>query len=221
MKCSALRCYRCRLLLVIMDMTKKAVDIVLLPDKAMTDRVIGINAELVKNFGKEIVLNKADCLPHISLAMGCADEGDIDVIKAILEIAAQESSFGDLRIVGIRTSTNSAGRKVSVFEVEKTQQLQLLHEKVMNRLEKYLSDDITESMVYGDRAVADSTLEWIKSYREKSSFSNFFAHITIGYGEGIDVSLPIEFAVSKLALCHLGNHCTCRKVLASVELSAC
>ena len=32
--------------MVIMDMTKKVVDIVLLPDKAMTDRVIGINAEL-------------------------------------------------------------------------------------------------------------------------------------------------------------------------------
>ena len=31
-------------------------------------------------------------------------------------------------------------------------------------------------------------------------------------------SFPSKFAVPKLALCHLGNHCTCRRILASAEL---
>jgi len=29
---------------------------------------------------------------------------------------------------------------------------------------------------------------------------------------------PIDFNVAELALCHLGNHCTCRRVLTSVPL---
>ena len=57
-----------------------------------------------------------------------------------------------------------------------------------------------------------------KNYPEKSSFENFFPHITIGYGEINNFSFPIIFSVSKLALCHLGNHCTCRKILASTNL---
>ena len=41
-----------------------------------------------------------------------------------------------------------------------------------------------------------------------------------GHGLGLELDefpFTAEFTASKLALCHLGNHCTCRKVLAAVE----
>jgi 2'-5' RNA ligase len=199
-------------------MTRKAVDVVLLPDEAMTDRAIGINAELVEKFGNEIVLNKENCLPHISLAMGCIEEADIAPVGKVLEEIAKETSLSDLKVVGIRGSGNSKGQTVSVFEVEKTKELQSLHEEVMDKLTRYLSTDVTEDMVYGDQAVAGSTLLWIKNYRENSSFENFFPHITIGYGQIENQVPPITFASSELALCHLGNHCTCREVLFLIEV---
>ncbi|MHC4110338.1 MAG: 2'-5' RNA ligase family protein [Planctomycetota bacterium] len=199
-------------------MTRKAVDVVLLPDEAMTDRAIEINAELVEKFGNEIVLNKESCLPHISLAMGCIEEADIAPVEKVLEEIANETSMSDLKVVGIRTSENSKGETVSVFELEKTPQLQSLHEKIMDRLTQYFSSDVTEDMIYGDQAVAGSTLQWIKNYREKVSFENFFPHITIGYGQIENQVQPITFVSSELALCHLGNHCTCRKVLVSIKL---
>ncbi len=197
-------------------MMRKAVDVVLLPDEVMTDRVVEVNAELVERFGKEIVLNKGNCLPHISLAMGCVDESDIAAIKKVLQEVAEKSSLPELRVIGIRTLTNSLGEKVSVFEVEKTRQLQSLHEKVMEKLSPYLSYDVSDEMIYG-AAAEESTLLWIKNYREKSSFANFSPHITIGYGEAENGPFPIRFAASKLALCHLGNHCTCREILASIK----
>ena len=58
-------------------MNKIAVDVVLLPSDEMTDRAIRANTELVEKFGSEIVLNKKNCLPHISLAMGCINERDV------------------------------------------------------------------------------------------------------------------------------------------------
>jgi hypothetical protein len=73
-------------------------------------------------------------------------------------------------------------------------------------------------MIYGSEKVAETTLLWIKNYREKSSFEMFSPHITIGYGQVGTPAGPIEFRASKLALCHLGNHCTCRKVLVSVGI---
>jgi hypothetical protein len=123
-----------------------------------------------------------------------------------------------LAISNTRTSTNSRGEIVSVFEIKKTKELQSLHEKAMKKVELFFSYDVTEDMIY-DADVAESALLWIKNYPEKASFANFLPHITIGYGRIENVpSFPIEFNASRLAVCHLGNHCTCRKILISVDL---
>lgn len=222
-------------------MAEIAVDVVLLPLEEMADKAIAANKELLKQCADKIVLDKENCLPHISLAMGCIDERDIADIEKILQAAAKQSSLGQLNIIGIHTGTNSAGEKVSVFQIEKTEALQLLHEEVMQKLAPYFSYDVTADMVLSPPMAGESTLAWIKNYPEKSSFEKFSPHITIGYGEINDYSFPpqgvlrkeslelrtIKFAVStarcpveKLALCHLGNHCTCRKILASAELKS-
>jgi hypothetical protein len=201
-------------------MDKKAVDVVLLPDEAMTDKAIEANAELVKKFGKKIVLNKKNCLPHISLAMGCIDEEDITSVEGILRSITKKCPLSDLTVSGVRSSGNAAGEKISAFEVEKTEELQLLHKTVIERLAPYLSCDVSSDMVCANDEVEESTLLWIRNYLEKSSFDKFFPHITIGYGELSNfLSFPIKFAASRLALCHLGNHCTCRKILVSIGLS--
>jgi len=198
-------------------MDRIAVDVVLLPDEMMADKAGEANAELVKRFGSEIVLHKENCLPHISLAMGCIDERDVTAIEKVLTEVAERCTIRELKIIGIHTSTNDRGETVSVFEVEKTKELQTLHEEIMEKVQPYFSNVVTCDMIYGVEEVAQTTLEWIESYREKAGFVKFFPHITIGYGNAEEQGFPIEFAVSKLALCHLGNHCTCRKVLVSVE----
>jgi len=202
----------------IKNMDRIAIDIVLLPDDAMTNKAIKVNAKLVEKFGRKIVLHKENCLPHISLAMGCIDERDIGAIEKVLAAVAERCTIGELKIIGIHTSTNSRGEKVSLFEVEKTKEIQSLHENVMEKVGPYFSSDVTADMIFGDEEVAQTTLEWIESYREKSSFARFYHHITIGYGEVEEQEFPIKFAASKLALCHLGNHCMCRKILSSVDL---
>jgi 2'-5' RNA ligase len=199
-------------------MAEIAVDVVLLPTEDIVDKAIAANKELLKQYAHKIVLDKENCLPHISLAMGCIDERNIDEIEKILKTAAKESSLGQLSAVCIHTESNQAGEKVSVFEIEKTEALQSLHEGVMKRLEPYFSYDVKADMVLSSSGTGESTLDWIKNYPENSSFEKFFPHITIGYGEINNFSFPVKFNVSKLALCHLGNHCTCRKILASANL---
>jgi len=199
-------------------MAEIAVDIALLPSEEMADKAIAANKELLKQCAHKIVLDKESCLPHISLAMGCIDEIDIDEIDTILRTIAEETSLGRLNAVGIETETNQAGEKVSVFEIEKTEELQSLHEEVMKRLSLYFSYNLRAEMVLSSEETSQSSLDWIKNYPEKSSFEKFSPHITIGYGEIEDFSFPMKFEISKLALCHLGNHCTCKVILASVDL---
>ncbi len=213
-------------------MGRKAVDVVLLPDEAMTNRAIEANTELVRKYGMdstgspqaEIVLDKSNCLPHISLAMGCIEDSDISAAGKVLEEIAEQNLAGELKVVGVQVTENTKGEKTSAFKVEKTQQLQSIHERISQELTRYFSFDVTRDMIYGGNEVdstgsprvAETTLLWIRNYREKSSFERFSPHITIGYGQAKDLAGPIEFRASQLALCHLGNHCTCRKVLVSV-----
>ncbi len=199
-------------------MSKKAVDVVLLPDEMMTEKAIEANAKLVEKFGAEIVLDKEKCLPHISLAMGCIEDSDIGEIEIILRTIALDFPPGPLRTAGIAVSANAKGRKVSVLVVAREKKLQSFHEEVMTKLAEYLDSDATESMIYPSGPIAESTLLWIKNYRARSGFEKFLPHITLGYGELKNLPFPEQFTASKLALCHLGNHCTCRDVLVSVEV---
>ena len=199
-------------------MAKIAVDIVLLPSERVTNQAIEANKGLLKQYADRIILDKENCLPHISLAMGCMDERDITNIEKILKIIAEKYNPGQLSVLGINIGTNSLGEKVSAFEVKKTERLLSLHEEVMRRMEPYFSQDVTAEMVLSPPMAGESTLLWIKNYPEKSAFENFFPHITIGYGQVDAFSFTAEFTASKLALFHLGNHCTCRKVLAAAEL---
>jgi hypothetical protein len=198
-------------------MNRIAVDVVLLPDKAVTALAVRANAELIGCSDSQIALDKETCLPHISLAMGCIECEAVKPVTERIEAIASECPVGELVITGVVTSLNARGQSVSAFALAKTGAVQGLHERVMDVLQPYSSQDVTEAAIFGDETVSETTLAWIRDYRQKAAFAAFFPHITIGYGRVEQVmSFPIPLAAPRIALCHLGNHCTCRKVLASV-----
>ena len=199
-------------------MAKIAVDVVLLPVEEVTDKAIEANRQLSNTFGSRIILNKEDCLPHISLAMGCIEEKDISQIEKILQNVVREYFPNKLKIIGVYIGTDATEGKVSLYHVEKTRSIQSLHGNIMEKLSLYFTYDVTTEMVLTEGEVAESTLRWIKNFPTESGFEKFFPHITIGFGETKALDLPIEFVPVSLALCHLGNQCTCRKILASASV---
>lgn len=197
-------------------MPKIAIDVVLLPDESMTKLAIEVNKRQSK-LNSKIVLDKAKCLPHISLAMGVIEEIDLTEVNRFLQKIASQFNVFKLTAMAYQVNKTYSGEVVAWFSVEKTPELQLLHEIVMNKLKPFLSYDASPKMILSHEPVDKGTLDWISKYAEKSSFSNFKPHITLGFGklEKVNVKLPIDFVASTLAICHLGNHCTCRKVLFS------
>jgi 2'-5' RNA ligase len=200
-------------------MGQMAVDVVLLPDEAMMSRAIQINRQLLGSGCPEMVLNQQDCLPHISLAMGCMDEADAEAIRQRLAELARRTAVRELSVVEVVGSTNVRGETTSVLQVEKTGELQSLHERVMTEMSPFFRYEVSAAMIHDD-GVAPSTLDWIRTYPQKAGYECFSPHITIGYGRvPPGLCFPIPFTVTRLALCHLGNHCTCRKVLAAAEIA--
>jgi len=194
-----------------------AVDIVLIPDTYLFDQVLAVNADLVRAHHSEIVLHATECLPHISLAMGCIDEADIVPVRQLLHTVWRLHGLDEpLHTQGLVYRTNDLGETISSIELVKDPGLQQLHEKVMEFISPYFRYDAAEEMFAGEKPIAASSLAWVNTFREQSAYEHFWPHITLGYGRARAVEIRDRFLVDSLKLCQLGNHCTCRRVLASV-----
>ncbi len=221
-------------------MAKLAVDVVLLPSEAMMDQAIALNRRLPGRSDQEMILNKKDCLPHISLAMGCIEGEDVPLIQTILEKIAQQFPELDLTATAVRAVTSPAGRTVSSIEIERTARLQRLHEAVMSRLSPHFSYTVNPEMFFASLAhkgahrgadgAADETpdvtpdvtidkaaISWVENFPAQSIFTRFSPHITAGFWHSDYVLGPMLLRPASIVLCQLGNFCTCRRILAAAD----
>jgi 2'-5' RNA ligase len=125
-------------------MTKKAIDVVLVPSEDMMDKAIAINRELLKRGeAKKMVLNKTDCLPHISILMGCVADTDFPaVIRHINKIASHYPEF-HLQITEVQQEGSS-----TVLNIQPDDRLQKLHETIVEQLSPFLTYDTSAAMLY-------------------------------------------------------------------------
>lgn len=191
-----------------------ACDVVLLPSEEVTLRAIEMNRRLNASGNKDIILDREKCLPHITLAMGCVKEKDIDKVETIVKDIA--SSFAPVKLNVLPSASGLAS-----MHIEKTRDIELLHEIVMIRLAPLFSYKVAPDMIYseGREDINDLTFDYISKFAKRSSFENYSPHITLGTGN-LEEDIPgMEFVSGELALCHLGDFCTCRKKLSTHTLS--
>ncbi|HMG91461.1 MAG TPA: 2'-5' RNA ligase family protein [Chryseolinea sp.] len=199
-------------------MERFAVDFVILPPAPVTDVAISLNKRLCN---ADIVLDEENCFPHLSLLMGCLRLEDLARAQSILKTIGSQHKKMKLNIPGIRTVGATVG-DVIALDIEPNNELQALHECVVNAFASLLSTDATGADVLGNSSANDSALVWINSFIQQSSFDNFWPHITAGYlkaGVSSEAIEPFSFTASRLAICHLGNYCTCRKILSEASLA--
>ena len=96
--------------------------------------------------------------------------------------------------MGVVSSVNSRGETTSLLEVERTEELQALHEQVMQEMTPFFRYEVSEAMIHDD-VVTATTLEWIRTYPQKASYEHFRPHITLGYGQvppGLSLPDPVR-----------------------------
>nr|MCK4930063.1 2'-5' RNA ligase family protein [Nanoarchaeota archaeon] len=201
-------------------MSEIAIDVTIIPPEEIMDKAVSISKKLFEETrNKEIVLDKEKCIPHITLVMICIDENNLDDIKKIVEEVALQTKSLNLKFVETEIGPTPDGGKVSGLKIERTPEILELHETMIKKTNPYRKKEATIKALYPNPKPNEATLTWINAYERHSSFEKKYnAHLTIGFGELKNVELPITFTASKIAVCQLGNYCTCRKMLFEVDL---
>jgi 2'-5' RNA ligase len=199
-------------------MKRFAIDVVILPPDPVMDYAIKWNRELRKIRPANIVLSKEHRLPHISLAMGCLAEDRLEEALTLLQTTT--SSFGalDLHIPGIKSAGITDGDTVVSFDIELSSSLAKFHQAMVNSLSPLLTQDATDANLADPPPIEPWCTKWINQYIPNHCFGNFWPHITLGFGTQYRDFPPYSFKASRVAICHLGNHCTCRRVLGEVNV---
>jgi len=206
-------------------MPKIAVDIALLPPESILDVCIEIN----KKGGKKMIvnLNKKDNLPHITLAMGVMDEKDLPVASENLQQISKNFFPLNLELTKFyckKYPLDFVGYRESYgFEVGRTDELFNLHQTVMSGLFSIFSYDVTLDMFYkeSNEEIKEVSKFWVKNYAvNRTNPDNYHPHISLkSIKPEYNGELPLKFTASRLALCHLGDTCSCRKILWEGKLS--
>ncbi|EHQ34299.1 2'-5' RNA ligase family protein [Methanoplanus limicola] len=199
-----------------------AIDIVLLPPDEISRKIISYNQKLTDNSGdRSIQLNSDDCLPHISLLMGGISHDDIEPLKEAISVFSDRFLPYSASFSGFAVIETDSGTTVSGADIRRDEKILNLQNEIAAIAERYLKC-VSSDMVYSDRTeeITEFTVSYSGSYINESTGENFSPHITIGHG---DISrlkdlpeMPEEFICRRIAICHLGNHCTCRKILAEI-----
>ena len=146
--------------------------------------------------------------------MGCIKEENLARVDDILSGIAKNFTSIHLETIPFKKGRAS-------IRIEKSRDIELMHELVMIRLSPFFNYNITKDMVYNSQneEIAEITYDYIAGFLTKSSFENYVPHITVGVGEADMEMGSFEFDCRELALCHLGNYCTCRKIILSHHLA--
>ncbi|PIN75921.1 hypothetical protein COV18_01940 [Candidatus Woesearchaeota archaeon CG10_big_fil_rev_8_21_14_0_10_37_12] len=200
-------------------MSQIAIDVALIPPDDITQLAIKINKTFSDTVAENYVLDVKTCIPHITLAMGLITEEQVSEVSKKLEVLAKKFSALVLKITHIKTSARPDGKVISGLEIERTPELQKFHETILDEMNSIFTyDNVQKEMFYSPPPVNEIPMFWVKGFAKTSVRENYKPHITLGVGEPKDIINPVKFVASKLALCHLGNYCTCRKVLFSTKL---
>ena|SRR3989338_1909156 len=176
------------------------IDIALLLPDSLEKKAISLNRAMNRTKRKvHLGLNR----PHITLVMGCIKENDLGKIISIVD-----SEFSK----GLELKYQIKAGKHGI-EIDKSRELNALFRKLMKNTRKYLSYNVKKSMLYRKDANA-GTIGWIKKYAGLHIKPGLFRpHITIGFDGIKRDEKPERFISSHIAISHLGNNCTCKRLL--------
>jgi 2'-5' RNA ligase len=194
---------------------KLAVDVLLLPSNEVAEYAILLNAT---TGDERIHLGKDRRLPHITLAQGCVEQGELPACwDALREIAAQHRKI-DLEISGIVRSIEW----VVSLDIVPSPALHSMHKSIMDSVApKFFSYDPMPGMFAGD-GMAQMSCSWLRRFKGKADRGEYWPHITIGFDWHnllLDTApCPMRFTASTYALFHLGSYCTAYEQIGSMEL---
>jgi 2'-5' RNA ligase len=189
-----------------------AIDVAILPPPDVTQRAIALSGSLPSEDAQGLRLD-ADHLPHVTLTQQFVR---VDGLAALLDQV--DEVLRQCPPLPLRVTGGGKGSSSVWMAIERTAALVDLHERLLLAMQPFeVAEGGVSAFVDGD--ARDRDVSWVREYRRASSFTAFTPHITLGHGEEPPRVEPMDFPGTKVAACHLGRFCTCRRILRVWELA--
>ncbi|MBT4446909.1 hypothetical protein HOA92_07395 [archaeon] len=208
-------------------MAIKAIDIVLVPPKEIQVLCFAVNKAAAKVAKSRFEFGQNDYVPHITLILGCVEETSIPKIQKLLQQLVVDYSVLDLELSGFGLYEKLNVQKKAYFQIELNDKLLALHTKVAEIVRPYLLPCKDASvLVEGEKTgISESSSRFLNNFLKDYAFENYHAHISLGCFDFEEkemllenISLPIKFKASTVSIYQIGDGCTCREELYSVQL---
>jgi 2'-5' RNA ligase len=190
-----------------------AIDIAILPPAQVSERAIALSAALPPAESQGLLLGP-DRLPHITLTQQFVPVDQLDVLLAQVDRVVRGHEPLPLRVTG-----GGKGNSSVWVSIAHSPTLVSLHERLLEATASIEVEDGDVSAFLGD-AAREPDVRWVREFRRESSFVRFTPHITLGHAEEPPDIEPMDFLATRIAVCHLGRFCTCRRVIRAWDLRA-
>ena len=155
-------------------------------------------------------------LPHVTLAQQFVAAGDLEDVVGCLAHTVRAAAPLRLRATGL-----GRGRTTSSLRLAPTAVLARLHAGVMDALLPFDAGPGDASAFHSNsEPPRPADVEWVTRFRDLAAYARFDPHITLGVGAAPGAAGALDALADRIALCHLGRYCTCRRVLAEWTLTA-
>ncbi len=192
-------------------------DIVLLPPKALSQKIGRLVKKLDARYGLAVAVDNKQLLPHISLLHLKTKPGRIKkIISATLGVGRRHKAFQ------LNFTKPRAGQKFFVIDLKNTSPLYVLHLGVVKAVAKFRTGKTDL------RASNSWDKNYFKQYGVANILKNFRPHITLGavknlkhmdkiFSEIEQVKLP-KFTAKRLAVTRVNKYHQVTKIIKEFKL---
>jgi hypothetical protein len=193
-------------------MSPIAVDVAILLPPATRRRLQRLNTRCPTTAGRGFRFDDTHH-PHVTLGQHFVDLHDVEAVRATLTPVFARHPIIALEITGARN-----GRTSLAAVINRTPELQHLHEQVLRSLAPYEVSGTSDAFQVDDYPARAADVRWVTRFRQDSAFERYDPHITVGISSAPATLAPWSLTASTVALCRLGRFCTCRNHLADWTL---
>lgn len=209
-----------------------AIDVLIDPDEQAIERARTINARLLESLPQGWALDETH-KPHITTLQRYVRTADLDKVYDAVEKIIAETDMASLGYQAVKITHADwgfPGYGPTVLLVQVSPEVLAFQAKLEAAIAPFVESGGTEEAFVADpgEVISPTIIKWVEAYvPDQIGDGKYLPHLTVGAGKFDDLKIveaepfdPFDIHPSGVAVYHLGNNGTARKLLKAWPLTA-
>ena len=209
-----------------------AIDVLIDPDEQAIERARTINARLLESLPQGWALDETH-KPHITTLQRYVRTADLDKVYDAVEKIIAETDMASLGYQAVKITHADwgfPGYGPTVLLVQVRPEVLAFQAKLEAAIAPFVESGGTEEAFVADpgEVISPTIIKWVEAYvPDQIGDGKYLPHLTVGAGKFDDLKIveaepfdPFDIHPSGVAVYHLGNNGTARKLLKAWPLTA-